>query len=83
LAFDAEGDSLTFHNIAGDQWLVIGVDSGIIQGTPSESDGDAGEITVRVEDGSGEYSDALFIVPIVSSNTPPVWRLDEKRGVSE
>jgi hypothetical protein len=83
LAFDADGDALTFHNIAGDEWLVIGADSGIIQGTPGESDGDAGEIMVRVEDMSGEYSDALFIVPIDRSNTPPVWRLDEEGGVGE
>jgi hypothetical protein len=67
LAYDPDGDTLTWNKVSGPEWLTIDVFNGTIYGTPSEENLGSNVITIEVSDGRGGYDNHTFTITIEES----------------
>ena len=77
LAYDLDGDALTFSRILGPTWLEVAAD-GAISGTPGPADLGQNHWTVRVQDDGGAFEDAQMRLTVAGSsgNAPPTFAAD-------
>jgi hypothetical protein len=69
---DADNDPLTYSATGLPAWATLNAQSGVLSGTPEESDvGITGDIVIRVSDGEASASLPAFHITIASSLPPP------------
>ena len=73
LAFDADGDPLTFSIVDGPDWLRVN-ESGDLAGTPNASDLGIHSVVFRVDDSKGDSQtlDVPYIIKVRPDTNPPV-----------
>lgn len=83
-AVDIDGDKLTFTITNKPNWLTIDSATGILSGTPSQSDvGTTGEMVMTVSDGTLQASLEAFSVTVINVNDAPTISGQPARSVVE
>jgi hypothetical protein len=81
-ATDADGDSLAMSAAAMPDWLSFAADSGVLSGTPEESDIGMHAVTLTVSDGAATATQA-FNVEVLAVNNAPTFSSDPLTMVEE
>jgi hypothetical protein len=69
---DPENDALYFNRVSGPAWLSVG-SSGMLSGTPDNSDAGINSVVVQAGDGKGNRVNATLIINVESiTHNPPV-----------
>ncbi len=77
LASDADGDTLTTSVSSLPDWLSFDAATGVLSGTPSDTDSGESEITVTVSDGTDVITQTFTItvtIPTPANNAPVITR---------
>lgn len=69
LAFDPDGDSLSYSLVSGPAWLSLAAD-GTLSGTPDAADAGSHTVTVEVSDGIDGTDTVSFSIEVA---VPPAW----------
>ena len=64
---DIDGDTLGYSLTTGPAWLSIDANSGLLTGTPQQSDVGAETVTVEAEDGKGGSDTQTFTINVMSA----------------
>lgn len=72
VAYDYDGDSLSFSITGIPAWASFNTLNGTISGTPSASDAGTYNIVITVSDGRGGSSECSFSVTVNATNSAPV-----------
>ncbi len=67
MAYDADGDPITFSKESGSDWLVV-ASNGSLSGIPPSSAIGENRFTVRVEDPSGASDEATLIINVAATS---------------
>ncbi|MCU8013901.1 Ig-like domain-containing protein [Shewanella sp. SM74] len=66
------GDVLTFSTVTKPSWLSFNAATGLLSGTPSNSDVGAHPVTLRVADTDGLTAEQSFSITVTNTNNAPV-----------
>ncbi|MCW1914016.1 putative Ig domain-containing protein [Luteolibacter sp. GHJ8] len=73
------GDGLTYTKLGGPLWLAVSP-SGVLSGTPANSDVGSNSFSIRVADAAGLNDIATVTIQVLNTNDTPVFAADPMTG---
>ena len=80
---DGDGDTLFYTISTGPDWLAIGLDDGVLSGTPDNGDVGTKPVVIRVSDGNGGSAEQSFDLEVINTNDAPTIEGAPETSVAE